>query len=85
MMKFHVIHSRLRKQLFFPKNLIGKCQISKSRGPRPLGPCDYLGKNAPDYRLLHSIRKLKVNDLSLIDSTVFLRTNNIMKQTDLHW
>ena len=35
MMKFHFSHSKLRKQPFFAKNVIGKCQIFKSReGPR---------------------------------------------------
>jgi len=37
MVKFNFTHSKLRKQPFFVKHLIGKCQISKSRGARP--PC----------------------------------------------
>jgi len=31
MVKFRFSHSKLRKQHLFAKNLIGKCQISKSR------------------------------------------------------
>ena len=38
-MKFQFNHLKLRKQPFFAKNLIEKCQISKSReAPRPSKP-----------------------------------------------
>jgi len=37
MVKFHFTNSKLREQPCFAKNLIGKHQISKSRGPSP--PC----------------------------------------------
>jgi len=33
--KFHFHHSKLRKQLFFAKRLMGTCQISKSLGALP--------------------------------------------------
>jgi len=36
MVKFHFSHPKLRKQPFFAKHLIGKCQISKFRGVRIL-------------------------------------------------
>jgi len=35
--KFHFSLSKLGKQRFFAKNVIGKCHISKPKGPRP--PC----------------------------------------------
>jgi len=34
MVIFHFSHPKLRKQPFFAKNLIGKCQISESREER---------------------------------------------------
>jgi len=34
--KFHFTHLKLRKQSFFAKSLMGKCQISKSKGGKPL-------------------------------------------------
>jgi len=33
--KFHITNSKLRKQHFIAKNMMGKCQISKSRGQGP--------------------------------------------------
>jgi len=45
--KFDFTHSKLRKQPFFAKNLIGKCQILNSRGglAPPATPSDALDTN----------------------------------------
>ena len=37
--KFHFTHSKLRKQLFFAKNLIGKCPILYPSSPLPMRMC----------------------------------------------